>query len=84
MARLKQHKRFIRSGSGDEQRDTSTESEWESAPSPVEGDARSQINYSQFQEDCDTCKGKIGYTDVEGHYTGKCAHCRASGKNGVD
>ena len=25
---------------------------------------------------CDKCKGKIGDMDVEGHYSGVCAHCR--------
>jgi len=25
---------------------------------------------------CDKCKGKITMTDVEGHYSGVCAHCR--------
>jgi hypothetical protein len=25
---------------------------------------------------CDKCLGKIGDTDVEGQYSGICAHCR--------
>ena len=25
---------------------------------------------------CDKCKGVIGEHDVEGHYSGVCAHCR--------
>ena len=27
-------------------------------------------------EDCTSCGGKLALTDVEGHYSGKCAHCR--------
>ena len=26
--------------------------------------------------ECDRCKGDIGMMDVEGHYSGRCAHCR--------
>ena len=28
------------------------------------------------QKPCEQCKGKIGDMDVEGHYSGVCAHCR--------
>ena len=27
-------------------------------------------------EDCTSCGGKLALTDVEAHYSGKCAHCR--------
>ena len=27
---------------------------------------------------CEECKNRIDDTDVEGHYSGECAHCRMS------
>jgi hypothetical protein len=45
---------------------------------------RMRTNYHQgfldgrdgTNSDCDRCKGKIAMTDVQGHYSGECAHCR--------
>ena len=30
----------------------------------------------EHQYDCTDCGDKIALTDVEGHYSGRCAHCR--------
>ena len=31
---------------------------------------------ADHNEDCTACGDKIALTDVEGHYSGRCKHCR--------